>query len=234
MGTRYPHECHPGDMFAVRLERGGYGVMLVARQWRDQPRLRPPLFVGVYGFDRIFDEVPDPEVAQGFSILDSIHTETCSDMYARLGRWPYLGRKRDFDPDVWLDPPTAFVLNPGSSGKPWYPTEVDDQRVVIPNADAWCDVNIAASRILRRGEFEQLPPMSGVGDAKILELTFDLALRDRTLPNYFKVTPERLATWHRVLRRAKRLGLYPIPEPEKPKRPTRRRRKTAVGKKQRG
>lgn len=195
-------EVGPGDLVAIPLECGGWGVALVARQFRLTSR--PPHVISTYGFDRVFDRVPALSKVQSLSILDSVHQMTGSDLAAREGRWVRIGMLPNFAAENWPRWPEAATKRGVRSASP------QEQVVHVHADDFWSTAAISnKNAFVSNEEYSLLPPVRGLGDARFLEVSLDKAIRSDAPYYRFRVTPKALEVWKRIIERAKALGWYP-------------------------
>ncbi len=200
----------PGNLLAIPLKRGGWGVVLVAHQHEFGGT--PPETIVVYGFDRVFDHVPTFNEAAQFGILDTIHNYYGSDVLCRRGRWKSIGLKPGFRAEDWPRPPEAVLNKDPTTGRfTLRDSDPAEQRIVVGAAGYAASINVPAAGLATPEEYMRLPPFRGLGCTDALEASLDLALRDHTPRDYFRVTEQALAAWRRVLARVKEQGLYPEP-----------------------
>lgn len=174
-----------GDLFAVPLRRGGFGVALVTHI--KQGGGVGVGSVAVCGFDHLYDAVPDMQSLQSLSILDAIHFMTCGDKAMTTGRWPRFGTMSGFVQTEWPLPVSKST---------------DNRILVYVDEQALVDKNFVPEKIKSESELNYLPITIGLGDSAILEISLDMAIRDRHHLHYFKMSESALQAWSRIRARA--------------------------------
>jgi hypothetical protein len=86
-----------GDLFAVPLRDGGYGVGLAARAGGDG-------VVAGYFFGQRFDEPPQPAELGGLTRDEAVWVKSFGDLGLIEGAWPVLGQIPGWRRDEWPMP----------------------------------------------------------------------------------------------------------------------------------
>lgn len=197
----------PGDIVAVPMQRGGWGIALIARK----PISQKCGDAGIWciGFDRVYDTPPQPDCYEGLTILDAAVFQVCGDLNIAERIWPIIGSIPSYDPQQWPLPPTTFVF--------WrdvrHPIPPDRQRIIITEDVELRDINIKNNGFVPPDKYHLLPCGAGLGGRDMLSYALALAVKDRHQHYYFKPTPEALAVWADCIERVKQAGLYPAAEP---------------------
>ncbi len=95
MGDSVPYR--EGDLFAVPLDGGGYGVGLVARANRDG-------VVAGYFFGDRFAQPPDPDDLAAVGPKDAILIKSFGDLGLVRGEWPVIGQLPGWRREDWPMP----------------------------------------------------------------------------------------------------------------------------------
>lgn len=173
-----------GDLVAVPLEKGGYGVALVAR-WSKKDR-RDFKEIICYGFDRLFERLPTYDEVKNLQPTDAILLSIGGDRAIAHGHWPRLGPSPSFSYDRWPLPPFRDM----DAGRPLWFVGDDLDLVDVPN-----------QRIVPADELEVLPPYLGIGTSSFLEWDLDAAVR-RLRPEYVvNINNQVLEKWRRAAKR---------------------------------
>lgn len=203
---KYP----PGTMFSLPLERGGYGLGIIARitPW---PSNRMCLMY-VYGFGKVYDSPPSAEEARQLTFEDAVAVGTGRDAPLRKGWWHVVHQMEPFDPEEWPVAPQIAQVLPSPDGPITYDLVRPPRVELIEDMYLRAD-NIDARHLVTESDFDHLPLIQGLLIDRALEGTLDYAIRT---PNRFCRAPiSRHARdiWYRIIYDAKRLGLYPKSEP---------------------
>ncbi len=215
----------PGSLFSLPLERGGYGVALIASWTADRPLGKRAVFV--YGFDRIFEKPPVLEDAIGFAPFDAVHLQSNIDECLSTKEWTVLGKHPAFSPAVWPKPGFIYDHRVGTATwnqawraqkktpPPWPKGDENISWQSVPNT--WGSVLVDARKYISEHKFECFPPRLGLGIGGALEASLDYAVRDRNELYYTKVTPEAMKVWERVRAALVKEGLVQGDMPAKEK-----------------
>ena len=136
-----------GDLFAVPLDGGGYGVGTVARMNGDGA-------VTGYFFGPRRDDVPSREEVEGLTAEGAILVQTFGDLGLMSGSWPIVGRLPGWRREDWRMP--AFGRRDALTGRCFRVEYADDDPNSMPH-----EVEISAQ------ECEQLPEDGAAGSGFI-------------------------------------------------------------------
>lgn len=196
----------PGTLFTLPLDRGGFGVCLVAR-WTANRRLGQRA-VTLYGFDRVFAEPPSFEQAATLGIFDTACIMVHMDEELHAGRWKVLGTHPEFSWRRWPDPPCMVDerCDPPNlaelyrqEGKPPPPRPSGDERLcATARENVWGGKNVQAAPYITPEEFHLLPPRGGLGLFRGMEGFLRMAVCDRNPRYHIAVTPRSLEVWERI------------------------------------
>lgn len=165
-----------GALFQIPLRSGGYGIGLVARTSRIGLMLS-------YGFDRIYDVTPSIDQLQDLQPTDACNTQVLSDAAVTKKRWNVIGPLRCFQRAAWPNPPFRWIDRLIVYVGPRF--RLVELRDVVPQA-----------------ELPAFPPDLGWGTATLLEVSLDMAIRERSPLHYFHVQETSVQRWTAVLARA--------------------------------
>jgi len=210
----------PGDVYAVPLKRGGYGLILVARCLDVHLRENQNIFV--YGFRHMYKTVPDAAVLDRINIFDAVYVMLSHDYTLRKKAYPYIGPLGSFDPTQWPVPPEiqiSHMRSPlGSTMRMCVDPEV--QQVYV-SEDKYFKGNLMPNDGLIDPKDEaHFPYATGLGLNDVLEDDLDKAIRDKSRLHTFLMNERTLELWASVIAEVKRRGLYPkaVPYPKPIKR----------------
>lgn len=184
-----PFSYSVGDLLAIPLKGGGYGVAIVANAKYDG-KVRDLLFL--YGFDKVYESPPPLAEVKNLRITDAITVESCGDLSIREGRWIIIGPLPGFKEEEWPVPPKRNGPN-----------------IVIANTYEYGDICLGNDKLVSRKDFKCLPIMTGLGDAIVFESTLAKAIKERHPLYYFTITPHSLIVWDKCIKRAAAAGKVP-------------------------
>jgi len=206
----------PGDVYAVPLRRGGYGLILIARCLDVYMRDNQNIFS--YGFKHVYEGVPDTSVLDRINIVDAIFVKISHDYALRRKGYPFVGTLNHFDPAQWPVPPE---IQPDFD-------ELKLRQCVDPNVEQLCvseDKYMNCDIIPNDGLIDpkdeaHFPYATGLGLNDVLEVFLDQAIRDKNRLRTFLMNERTLELWASVIAEVKRRGLYPkaVPYPKPIKR----------------
>lgn len=179
-----------GDVVGVPLDRGGFGIVVVAARWEKKRR-----GVGIilcYGFDGVYEKVPSLEEVGRLRPDQAICVQLCGDRAIVDKRWSWLGQLPLFSEHRWPCPVT-------DSGKIATLLRVSDWAVAEISMEKY--VPGPKRKLLRTQE-------PGLGMADYLECGLDEAIRDRKKPDYFPVSSVALEFWIQLYEVAEKKKLF--------------------------
>jgi hypothetical protein len=197
LASQYPGRCATGDVFAIPLIEHGWGIALVARQWR--VFTRPPCRVFLYCFPWYFEQPPDAEVLHKVKITNAVHVHQASDLGAWDGTWRRIGTLPDFRCEDWPVPP--MTVGKSDAKKP------DRERAVLitgqrdgdlPSQELFLDT---AGMLVSESEYRMLPPARTTADTAWTSQVMEWTIRDTLDGVFSRITLKRLAMWKRVMQR---------------------------------
>ena len=123
-----------GDIFAVPLVGGGYGLGLVVRKWGRAYGFLP-YFFGPHIFSTL--EEIDPTVVKAENV---VYIYTCNTHALLDGRWPVIGRVANYSHEEWPMPPLLFGEAPsenrnGKRIRKWCLYALDDKKMYTTVGD---------------------------------------------------------------------------------------------------
>lgn len=170
-----------GDLFAVPLRGGGFGVAIVVR-WLSDKR-RGAKAVDVFGFGKLYEQHPSLREVAHLTIFDAVHHITCGDRAMSTGRWPRIGQLPRFRLEDWPVPPHC-------SG---------DRMDVPISEDEDGSENVSSLKYIAPHERHHFPQFIALGDSAYLEVMLDHIIRVDNADRRLRVTPESVRIWRRVL-----------------------------------
>lgn len=194
----------PGDLFAVPLPSGGYGLILIAYRAKGGYLSKGVSRVFCFGFAGKWDAPSDIELTLR-SVLDAICVGKCEEVCIHDGRWTRLGPMPDFVQADWPIPPRR-TSGPGEKKPDLKPFEF--LRIEVTNSECLFSENPHAAAFVSVEEYLSLPLATGYGDENSMGALLDEALngspRARTVPDP--------SLWNRVNRAVNEQGLLPVVE----------------------
>lgn len=198
-----PPLCNPGDLFAIPLESGGYGLILVA-YWSKGGWSKGSNTIFCFGFSGRWETVDQVPMTPR-SLVDVVCVEVCEDVCISEKRWTYVGVLQNFRQEEWPIPPER-TSGPGEKKPELGPLE--RLRFVVTNGESLANENLLAAPFVTLEEYLRLPLMTGYGIGGSMEVCLSRAMNGD--PRHM-VIPDG-PVWKRINDAVIEQGLMPVDE----------------------